>query len=71
MSTDLYERNGVCLTRYWGGEEKGVCYQLTLEGKNEILFEGEQVVYKQFTAKEIRQLVNGLSNILKETDSWD
>ena len=43
-----------------------MCYQLTWEGKNETLFEGEQVVYKQFTAKEIKRLVGNLSTALKE-----
>lgn len=49
MSTSLLETDGACLTKFFGGEDRGVCYQIT--GDSE---EGRQ--YVQLTDQEIAEV---------------
>ena len=71
MSTDIgtIERAGsreqdIKITRYWGGEAKGVCYQLTS------VMEGDacKVGYVQLSYGEILELLKIIYNRM-ETDS--
>jgi len=50
MSTELMRTDNFSLTRYYGGEEKGVCYQLT----SNALASG----YIQLTETEMLQLLS-------------
>lgn len=56
MSTLLYEDKNYLLTRYWGGDEKGVCLQITLA-------EGEFI---QLTKDDLDEFIKHLNNDIKQ-----
>jgi len=52
MSTTIYEKNGLTITRYWGGNEQGLCYQVNMDG-----------IYRKMTASEFGEM---LVTVLKD-----
>lgn len=43
MGTTLYDKNGINIRRFYGGDERGVCYQITI-GKEYVQLTGEQFI---------------------------
>uniref|UniRef100_A0A6H2A611 Putative phenylalanine-tRNA ligase n=1 Tax=viral metagenome TaxID=1070528 RepID=A0A6H2A611_9ZZZZ len=59
MSTTLYERHNpyFALTRFWGGESKGMCIQITIESS-----------YVTLDNKEIKEVIKTITEALKLED---
>ena len=62
MSTDIYEGHGIIITRFCGGIEKGVCYQITFES------EDKGIAYVIYPEKVFWRLVDDLVKLKKQRE---
>ena len=66
MGTEIYEINGFAITRFFGGKERGSCYQLTLNREYIHLTEAEfekmlyDVLKKHIEARHENTTVNNI-----------
>jgi hypothetical protein len=60
LSTGLLESNGLLLTRFYGGEARGVCYQITVEPDAGITGHYGDRTYIQLTARQVEELITAL-----------
>lgn len=51
MSTTIYEKDGVYVSRFYGGDKRGTCFQITVESFSE---QG----YVQLTKEQMMNVVN-------------
>lgn len=43
MGTDIIDKNGFQVTRFWGGSDRGVCFQLNKEGQYIVLSKADMI----------------------------
>lgn len=60
MSKELQAIGDMCVTRFWGGEDRGPCIQLTR------LNEDGNINYVQIAAKEMPALIKVFTKIIKK-----
>jgi hypothetical protein len=60
MSTELLARGGLFLTRFFGGESRGVCYQITVEPDAGITGHYGGRTYIQLTTGQMEEIVAAL-----------
>jgi len=54
MSTTLVDRKGVNVTQFWGGNRRGVCYQLNAGGQ-----------FVQLTAAQLKVVLLDLAAVIR------
>jgi len=58
--TSLLESNGLFLTRFYGGEARGVCYQITVEPSAGITGHYADRTYIQLTSGQMEEIIVAL-----------
>ena len=56
MGTQLFQKNGIAVNRFYGGQERGVCYQITIIGSDNKYYwvQLTEDQFKEFLAETIK-----------------
>ncbi len=58
MSTQVFDKHGVSLTRFWGGEARGNCLQITIG-----------MEYAQLEYKQLKEVLHALQKAFNKIEN--